>query len=157
MSMVVILTICSSNYLAHALTLHTSLIKHGTGCKFVIGLVDQCPEYWNYELPNCEILTVDSIGIPNFAGLVEKYNIVELNTAAKPFYINYLYSRDPHVQHVIYFDPDIVLFSDLSTIVEKLKDCSLLLTPHSCEPVVEDKYINYEICMLATGIYNLGF
>src|SRR2546430_2777491 len=102
-AMTVVLTICSANYLALAKTLGDSLTEHNSDYHFVIGLVDRIPEaigptYWQpYEL-----IPVEALGIEGLVQMVQQYNIVELNTATKPFYIEYLYNRDPSIRNVIY-------------------------------------------------------
>ena len=42
--------------------------------------------------------------IPFFEEMERKYNLVELNTSVKPFYMKYLYRRDSAVNGVIYLD-----------------------------------------------------
>lgn len=156
--MITILTICSANYLAQAKTLGDSLIRHNPHYNFVIGLVDRLEQrldssYWEPH----ELIEVEDIEIPNFQRMCKKYNIVELNTAVKPFYMEYLYNRDPQTQAVIYIDPDILVFNKFKELENKLDLYNIILTPHSCT-VGNDK-INktYEIAMLRTGLYNLGF
>jgi hypothetical protein len=86
-----------------------------------------------------------------------KYNLVELNTAVKPFYMEYLYRRDSAVSGVIYLDPDIQVFARFNKVEEKLSTFNMIVTPHSC--TFDDKPMNmfYETAMLSTGVYNLGF
>ena len=154
----IVLTICSANYLAHAVTMGHSLREHHPGIYFVVGLVDRLPR----ELPPAyyepfEMLPVEELRIPDFAGMVRRYNIVELNTAVKPFYMAYLYERDPAVRIVIYFDPDILILGSLAGLLEKLKQASIVVTPHCCTYDNSEVDLHYEITMLRTGIYNLGF
>ena len=91
-------------------TLGDSLREHNPDIHFVIGLVDRLPQ----GLPPAyyepfEVLPVEKLGIPEFAEMVQKYNIVELNTATKPFYMAFLYERDPSMEVVIYLDPTSLL------------------------------------------------
>jgi hypothetical protein len=157
-AMTVVLTICSANYLALAKTLGDSLTEHNSDYHFVIGLVDRIPDaigptYWQpYEL-----IPVEALGIEGLAQMVQQYNIVELNTATKPFYIEYLYNRDPSVRNVIYLDPDILVLASLKGIEEQLQHSSIILTPHSCSYDDTEENINCEVGMLSTGTYNLGF
>ena len=156
--MTVVFTICSANYLAHAKTLGDSLAEHNPDVRFVIGLVDRLPKdlkpsFWHpYEL-----IPVEAVGIPALAEMVQRYDVVELNTAVKPFYIEHLYARDSSVKAVIYLDPDILVFSSFKSIEERLRANNLIVTPHSC--TFDDTVTNiyYEMGMLGKGIYNLGF
>ena len=154
----VVLTLCSANYLAHAKTLGDSLRKYNPEFQFVIGLVDRWPAGLeaSYSHPH-EVIPVEELGIPGFEDMARRYKIVELNTAVKPFYMDYLYRRDPKVQHVIYLDPDILVFSSLSPVVEKLEHHPILLTPHSSVIGDAAQHLRVEKCMLQYGLYNLGF
>ena len=59
---------------------------------------------------------------------------------------------------VFYFDPDIVVFSKLDLLLEKLESASVLLTPHQTKPdELPEAIVDNEICSLKHGIYNLGF
>jgi hypothetical protein len=157
-SIAVVFTLCSVNYLAHAKTLGESLLEHNPECRFVIGLVDRIPVGVALSLPSgCELIPVEDLKIAAFADMVTRYNIVELNTAVKPFYIEHIYQQDPEVEHVIYLDPDILIFYSLNTLIANLRAHPLIFTPHSCTFDNTRTIIDYEQAMLSTGIYNLGF
>jgi len=84
-----------------------------------------------------------------------KYNITEFCTFLKPFCIEYLLNKE--YDKVIYFDPDIYVFSSLEPIFEELNNAFVVVTPH-----ITTLEINYtgsasQNDLLATGIYNLGF
>ncbi|MEA5511312.1 hypothetical protein VB715_16180 [Crocosphaera sp. UHCC 0190] len=156
--MITVLTLCSANYLAQAKTLGDSLLFHNPSYKFVIGLVDRIDDkldsyYWEpYEL-----IELEQIGIPELDKMSDRYNIVELNTAVKPFYMEYLYQRDPNIESVIYLDPDIFIYNDFKDLENKLKSYNIIITPHSFTMDNADINIYYEKIMLRTGLYNLGF
>jgi hypothetical protein len=154
----VVLTICSANYLAHAKVLGDSLAKSNPDYNFVIGLVDSIPEEINLAgwLPY-EVIPATDLGIPEFPAMTEKYDIVELNTAVKPFYMEHLYRRNPDVEAVIYLDPDILVLGSFKALAEKLHGNNIVVTPHSCTYDSSALELHYEIAMLCTGIYNLGF
>jgi hypothetical protein len=156
--MTVVFTLCSANYLAHAKTLGDSLREHDPDYHFVIGLVDRLPKelkasYWH----PCELIPVEDLGIPTFEAMAQKYSMVELNTAVKPFYMKHLYQRDPSVEAVIYLDPDVLVCASLKSLADKLRTHNIIVTPHSCTFDDTQTNIFYEIGMLSTGIYNLGF
>jgi len=156
--MITVLTICSVNYLAQARTLGDSLREHNPDYHFVIGLVDRWPT--SLAVSNgqhYEMVPVNDLEIPEFEDMVSRYTIVELNTAVKPFYMEYLYQRDSKVEAVIYFDPDILILNSLKPIQDKLNQYDIILTPHCCSYNIDDQAAGYELNMLGTGIYNLGF
>lgn len=154
----VVLTICSINYLAQAKTLGDSLIEHNPDYSFVIGLVDRLDQssISGEELPAYPILELHSIGIPEFEDMCDRYNITELNTAVKPFYLKYMYDSYPEIEILHYFDPDIVIYKPLTEVEKGLENNSLFLTPHILSPYTDD-YRPREQDLLNTGMYNLGF
>lgn len=151
-------TICSINYLAQARTLGDSLRQTNPDYQYVIGLVDKLSvaNLPDALLPAYPMLEVDQIGIPDFAAMCDRYDITELNTAVKPFYIDYFFKKYPYVTEVIYFDPDIIVFQPLLKLNADLKKYSLVLTPHTCSPTPDWERPN-EQHHLNTGIFNLGF
>jgi hypothetical protein len=155
--MVTIFTLCSANYLAQALTLGDSVKGQNPNYHFVIGLVDVMPK--ELTLAGCpfEVIPVEQLDIPGFWDMVAKYDIVELNTAVKPFYLEHLYRRDARVNAVIYLDPDILVYASLEPLEKKLSGCNLILTPHNCTYDNSDANLDYEMAMLNFGVYNLGF
>ena len=156
--MTLVFTICSVNYLAQARTLGDSLRQTNPAFRYVIGLVDKLsvanlpPDL----MPDYDLLEVDQIGIPDFGAMCDRYDITELNTAVKPFYIDFLYNQYPDATEVIYFDPDIIVFQPLTKLVADLQTHSIVLTPHTCSPTPDWERPN-EQHHLNTGIFNLGF
>ena len=156
--MTLVFTICSVNYLAQARTLGDSLRATNPDYRYVIGLVDKLSQA-NLPadlIPPYPMLEVDKIGIPGFAAMCDRYDITELNTAVKPFYIDYLYDAYPDATQVIYFDPDIIVYQPLTKLSRDLTSYSMVLTPHCCSPTPDWERPN-EQHHLNTGIYNLGF
>jgi hypothetical protein len=155
---ITVFTLCSTNYLAHAKTLGDSLREYNPGYHFVIGLVDRLPSqiqpsFWHpYELIQIEELEIDG-----FAEMVQRYDVVELNTAVKPFYFEHLYGRDAASEAVIYLDPDILVCAPFDRLAKLLDIHHIIVTPHSCTFENSPTAIYYEQGMLGMGIYNLGF
>ncbi|MFN8356513.1 MAG: glycosyl transferase [Spirosomataceae bacterium] len=151
-------TICSVNYLAQAKTLGDSLAKHCPEIKYVIGLTDQLADKVidKSQLPQAELLEVHQLNIPNFKWMCQHYDITELNTAVKPYFIDYLFQRETEVNKLIYFDPDIIVYQPLTELSRWLDHYSIVVTPHICSPVT-DGYHPSEETHLNTGIFNLGF
>jgi len=58
---------------------------------------------------------------------------------------------------LIYLDPDILVCGSFEPLAQKLRSYNIIVTPHSC--TFDDTPVNvtYEIAMMRTGIYNLGF
>ena len=156
--MTTVLTICSANYLAHAKTLGDSVREHNPDFHFVIGLVDRMPDGLEARyLDSFEVIPVERLNFPQLGDMIKKYNVVELSTAVKPFYMDFLYERDQQVDAVIYLDPDILVCGSFASLLGKLKSYSIVLTPHSCTYDDTAVNIHYEEVMLWAGVYNLGF
>jgi hypothetical protein len=155
---VTVFTLCSANYLAHAKTLGDSLRERNPNFHFVIGLVDRMPKELSQSYCEpFEVIPVEELGLPQFADMRQKYNIVELNTAVKPFYMAFLFERDPSLEAIIYLDPDILVCGSFAALLGKLKNSSIVLTPHICTCDGSATNIYYEKLMLSNGVYNLGF
>ncbi|MEA3145035.1 MAG: hypothetical protein QOI53_456 [Verrucomicrobiota bacterium] len=106
--------------------------------------------------PNDSIVVpIEDLDIPDLRSFVFRYDIMELNTAVKPFMFQHLLGMGH--QTILYFDPDIQIFSRLDQILESLQDgASFVLTPHLCAPAEGSAYPD-DIGILRAGIYNLGF
>ena len=156
--MTIAFTICSVNYLAQARTLGDSLRRTNPELRYCIGLVDRLDgvEFEAGYDPGYPLVEVHTIGISGFAGMCDRYNITELNTAVKPFFLSYFFGKYPETDKVVYFDPDIIVFQPLTRLLAHLDRHEAVLTPHLCTPI-EDRKTPNELHHLNTGVYNLGF
>lgn len=157
--MKIIFTICSNNYLAQAKALGDSLRNTNPDYKFFIGLVDLLSEDIAYENEiGHPIILSHEIGIPDFDSLWKKFNIIELNTCVKPFYLEYFTEKYSDLTHLMYFDPDTFVFGNLLNIENELSDHKeIILTPHILTPIPLDSKMPDEQTFLNHGTYNLGF
>ncbi len=148
-------TLCSNNYLAQAKALGQSLLRYNPDYVFIVGLVDLVNKDESSNFPFI-LLEAHSIGIPEFDRMCERYSIVELNTAVKPFYIDFFFRNYNGTQIVMYFDPDILVFDNFNRIEKELDENDIYLTPHFTTPIDDDFLLN-ESDILNAGLYNLGF
>lgn len=146
-------TIVSLNYLSYARTLCDSFLNVHPESKFYVLLVDRLPEGFAPSVEKFELVLVEDLGIPNFESIAFKYGILELNTNVKPTFLKRILSGG--VDQVIYFDPDILIFSALEPVYEALTTSAIVLTPHCTSPNEEGLY--GEALLLVNGIFNLGF
>ena len=156
--MTLIFTLCSINYLAQARTLGHSLRLTNPHIRFVIGLVDRLDQsnIPTDKLPDFELIELHQIGIHNLAEMYERYDITELNTAVKPYFIRYFFNNAPLVQNVVYLDPDIIVYQPLTELENLLQTHDFVVTPHITQPI-DDDLSPSELDHLNTGIYNFGF
>lgn len=150
-------TICSNNYLAKArITAETFLDKH-PAYGFFIFLVDKFIPAIDYEnIANVKVIAISDI-VSNIEDLAKKYNIIELNTAVKPFIFTFLFEQYKG-EHVLYLDPDLMILDQFLEIEELFENenLNIVITPHFCSPI-DDGKIPSEIHLSIYGLYNLGF
>jgi hypothetical protein len=119
-------------------------------------LVDEFDGTHDFSMEPFEVIEAKNIGVPNFKQAAFRFDILEFNTNVKPSFIKYLFDIRK-IEQVIYFDPDIYVYSSLSSIYFKLIDNEILLTPHILSPIHDDGYLPTEKNFLVNGTYNLGF
>src|ERR1700712_3341098 len=115
-----ICTIIAKNYLPHALTLMQSVKQHNPDFLRFVLLVDQIEGYFE---PDQEDFTLDfscDLAIPDNTLFHFKYNLLELCTAVKPYYLEKLLTEHK-LDKLFYFDPDTMVFDDLSPLAEALE------------------------------------
>lgn len=158
MSKILIFSSCALNYVPKARLLFRSVKKHFPGAELYLALADDPRDLLNLNSePFDALLTIPELEIPNWRGWAFGHTIVELCTAIKPFALKKLLERQD-CSAVIYFDPDIVVFSGLGDITGALHEGNIVLTPHQTKPDSSIAGImDNEICSLKHGIYNLGF
>jgi hypothetical protein len=150
-------TLCSNNYLAQAKTLADSFARTNPNGHFVVGLVDRPRVDVDYSvLGASEIVPVEDLRIPEFEGFWRRYSVLELNTAVKPYYFEYLLSGWQD-ETICYLDPDIEVYSALDPVRDELAEDAVLLTPHALSPLPDDGLGILESAFLRCGVYNLGF
>ena len=152
-----IFTLCSNNYLAQAIVLGKSLRRSNPRWNYIIGLVDKKEVSIDYDSIGFDIIEVASLNVPFIEDMVQRYSVVELNTALKPFFFQYLFNRSIEGDVVAYLDPDIYVYQPLSELESKLISNDIVLIPHCQSPIPDDGMLPAEEDILNTGIYNLGF
>lgn len=149
-------SICSSNYLAYARTLFASLRRADPQARFVLFLADEVRDRYDPAQLGFEIVEAKDIGIDCFADMAFRYDVMEFNTAIKPFCIRYLFDQRG-ADAAIYLDPDLYVLRPLVHVEAALAEGhDIVLTPHACAPL-DDGGDPDDIRIMRTGAYNLGF
>jgi hypothetical protein len=146
-----IFTVCNIAYLHKALVLADS-VSENSNYKINIFLFDKKQDL-NLKKNNFIIHWIEELNIPNFLHLAFRYDIIELSTALKPYITLFLLNE---YDKVVFFDPDILIFSDVSSIFNDLDNNSILLTPHYTTPQTDD-LTESDTGMMRFGSFNLGF
>ncbi len=148
-------TICSKNYLAIARTCIHSARQYHPNSRFVLFLCDEIGEEYDPSTEQFEVVTVAQIGIADFADMVFRYDVTELNTAVKPSC--FLHLMDQGCEEIVYLDPDLYITSAFAEVFGAFAGgAEAVVTPHTTLPV-EDGEKPDDLSMLQVGTYNLGF
>jgi glycosyltransferase involved in cell wall biosynthesis len=149
-------TICSNNYLPGARVLLESVRTRHPDMALFVCLADRPdPMPGLYDGP-FEIIPADALGIPAFESFAFSYDIMEFNTALKPFMFGHLMTA-LGFERVLYFDPDILLLAPLEPVLEAFDTgASFVLTPHLRQPAEGDSDPD-DVAIMRAGVYNLGF
>ena len=151
-------TSITSNYLPKARVLAHSVKRHDPAAVFHLLLSDVPPPGWSLaDEPFDTVLHLEDLGIEQHRSWAFKHALVEMCTAVKgPGALEIVRRHQP--DKLVYFDPDIVVFGDLSVLSRELDAHSVLLTPHLTAPEASRAgVLDNEISALKHGIYNLGF
>ena len=150
-----VFTICSNNYVPYARLLLGTVQQHLRNADCFLILADERNELVVYP-EGCEVISADELDIPDFRNFAFRYDVMEFNTALKPFAFHRLL-QDRGYSHCLYFDPDIELFSAIPTVIDALSNgASFVLTPHLLSPAEQEEFPN-DIGIMRAGVYNLGF
>ncbi|MDJ0743967.1 MAG: glycosyltransferase [Xenococcaceae cyanobacterium MO_167.B27] len=151
-----IFTICSNNYLPYVRVLFNSLKKYHPESELFLCLADKKDHNFPLKLDNIQIVEAEKLNITNFLDFAFRYDIMEFNTALKPFMMQLLI-EEYKFEQVIYLDPDIELFAPMESVVSALDNgADFVITPHITQPSEGDAYPG-DIGVMQSGIYNLGF
>jgi len=146
-----VFTIATASYLPFVQALYESVTFNDPAADFVLIICD----FPVVELGKKEfkVIPVDDLQITDLERWRLTYQTVEFCTAVKPFAFKFLCND---YLEVAYFDPDIVVYDDLSRLWNKLVGKNILLTPHITSSTnwgntPADEHF------LSCGAYNLGF
>ena len=169
-------TICSNNYMPYAKVLAATVRRHHPGVPFFVCLADESIEWPGLYDADLTVVPARDIGVPDYTSFTFRYDILELNTALKPFMFLHLLGlhsgtfsgtlgetrceaqgEEPGFERVIYLDPDIAVFAPLGGVLDALDvGASLVFTPHLHAPAEGDADPD-DIGIMRAGTYNLGF
>ncbi|MEW6771938.1 MAG: glycosyltransferase [Bacillota bacterium] len=154
---IAVCTIASKNYLSFVRTLMQSLETYHPNIPRFLLLVDRIDGFFESSHENFTVIEIESLpNIPDLKSFLFQYNVLELNTAVKPYLLEYLLEKY-QFDGVIYFDPDILVTNSLEPLLDLLRSVSIVLTPHILSPLPDDNKLPGDVEILRAGTYNLGF
>lgn len=152
-----IFTSAAANYLPKARVLASSIRQFHPDWKIHLVLCDERPPGSTDPVHFDTVWELTDLDIPHLKSWLFQHTLVEASTAVKGFALRKLLAV-PDCDHVLYFDPDIVVLSCLDQLIREFDKSSILLTPHLSEPETTDQgIVDNEFSVLQHGIYNLGF
>lgn len=148
-------TICAKNYLPIARACLDSSKRFHPDAEHYLVLCDEVDQGYDPATERFTVIKVRDLPIPCFEDMAVRYDVMELNTAIKPFCFTHFFGSG--ADEVVYLDPDLYFLSRMDAVREALgSDSDAVLTPHITRPIEDDKHPN-DIDMLRAGVYNLGF
>ncbi len=153
-----VFTSAAMNYLPKVRLLCESIRRYHPEFVLHLALADVAPDV-EEKLGSLvdDVIRIKDLQIPNERSWIFRHSVVELCTALKPFVARHL-MRQGCGENILYFDPDIVLFSRLDDLLDELESASVVLTPHLTVPEVTLEGIrDLEVLVLLHGVFNLGF
>jgi hypothetical protein len=149
-------TIIAKNYFAAARTLAHSFLARHPGDRFYVLVVDDFEGYIDPAAESFEVVSLADLHIPDEPAFRFKYDIIELCTAAKARFLEYLV-EERGVGKLFYIDPDILVTGRLEGLFGRLDAHDIVLTPHLEEDFPEDGLMPNDSVVMLHGVYNLGF
>jgi len=150
------ITICAANYLPFAQVLGNSFLDKNPNSTFSILVIDQHKVHYS-RIPRFNYFSPSDLDLPDqvFENMTLYYTVTELATALKPSALKMLFKNGS--KNIVYLDPDIEVFDNLIELESELEKNSIVLTPHSLQPIPRDGLRPTEADILSSGTFNLGF
>ncbi len=150
-----IFTIVAKNYIGLGEILGKSLLQHNANIDFYIIVADEFEKI--VDIPNNVKIARKILQYSNeeWIDMSFKYNLTEFCTAIKPAVFQYFFKEG--YEKVIYFDPDIYIYSSIKEILDILNDKEIVVTPHICGVHTKYNGDQPEWNLNVNGIFNLGF
>ena len=127
-------TIASKNYLGMVRVFAGSVRRTNPGTPVYVLLVDRVENRFDPANEPYHLIPLEELdNIPNAPHFFFKYDPIELNTAAKPYFLEYLF-RKFGIEKICYFDPDIMVFASLDDLWKLLDFHSMVVTLTSPRP-----------------------
>lgn len=151
-------TSCALNYTPKSRALLESLREYAPDIQVCLALADDIGEFEDEILGQFDhVFPLADIPELNRPSWIFKHRIVELATAIKPFVLRKILDL-PDCEGVFYFDPDMVVFHELTEMIDDLRANNIILTPHLTDPETTLRGIeDNELSALKHGSYNLGY
>lgn len=157
MNKTAVFTIASVNYFAQVQTLLDSLKESNPEWDRYYAVADTAGEdvAAETEKKGARIIELEDLAIPDLNDMSFRYDVMEFNTAIKPFVmLRLLESYD----RVVYLDPDIYVYGRMAKVEEAFDDgYDFVMIPHLNDYFEDDGKHPDEVDIMRAGTYNFGF
>ena len=156
MSSTAVFTIASENYFAQVQTLLKSLQETNPGWDRYFAVADEADQDITEALKETQthLIRMEELDISDLNDMKFRYDIMELNTAIKPFVMLKLLKQ---YERVVYLDPDIKVYAEMIEVNKGLDSYNFVVIPHYTGYFADDGKHPDEPDIMRAGIYNFGF
>ena len=149
-------TIATASYLSRVQVLERSIKKYNPTAEFHVLLCE-----WPHV---CQKISAQTghhffspadVGCKSWLQMAFYYDAMEYICSLKSFLMMKL--LDTGYDAVIYFDADIEVFGSVADVERLLTSYDLIVTPHVCKPVPDDKKVPAMDAYVRSGQFNMGF
>lgn len=152
----VICTVIATNYIPQALALMESARKFHPEMDFCVLIADGTTNQYP-PLVGARVFIPDELGIDPkiIQEMFSYYDLFELSTALKPFFLKFL--LEDGSETVTFLDPDTVLYGKITEALAHARTHEAVLVPHRISPCTKLTTECSEFGFLKYGVFNLGF
>lgn len=145
-------TVVDKNFVFKALALYNSISRQESSFKMWILCMDDetYDVFLKLNLDNLVLIKLSDFETDVLKKIKDGRSRVEYCWTCIPSFVFYLLKKYKTIESLIYLDSDLYVFSDLDEIKNKLREYSILLTPHR-------DGLSAEVASKGAGIYNAGF
>jgi glycosyltransferase involved in cell wall biosynthesis len=156
-----VFTVATPDYFAQAKAVILSAAEHNPKLEAFIFLLGENLKKENFRCPGVKVFFFDDLvkENPELYSLAFKLRVFNLCCALKPFFAEQLFRLYPSIKKTVYLDADMMVFSEMSEVFDRLSQASVVLTPHVLDPskTLNDGFMPSEGRILSSGSFNMGF
>src|SRR5215207_7982369 len=130
-------SVIARNYLSYANVLSQSYYQHHPNGRFYLLIVDLLPS-GTYVDDRIHLIQPTDLSLPGFYEMCFKYDITELATAVKPWFMWHILENYDE-EAIVYLDPDILIMNPFKELGRTLAVGDIVLTPHLLAPIPMDE------------------
>ncbi|WP_337099015.1 hypothetical protein [Paenibacillus sp. YIM B09110] len=141
-------SVTTNNHIGFAVMMASSIRNYYPKAKIVLCLVEENTTLLTpYMSLFDEVILAKNLGFPQFYRHIFKHSEMEGPCSCKARLMQFAFKRYPSESKYIYMDTDIMLFGDISELINALDVHPIILTPHNFIPIP---------LIIRHGVFNAG-